>query len=153
MAARTDSACKFICKAGDWRVTNLQLQKILYFSQMCYLGLEHDRLADTAFEAWDYGPVSPKVYRQVRMFGSSPIRDVFFEARPFSVTSKRREILADACRDLLPLRPGELVEITHWEKGAWARNYIPGVRGTRIPDSAIIQEFNERIRAGQIKHD
>lgn len=120
---------------------------------MCYLGLENDRLADTAFEAWDYGPVAPKVYRQVRMFGSSSIRDVFFEARPFSATSKRRGILADACRDLLPLRPGELVEITHWAKGAWARNYVPGVRGTRIPDSEIIQEFNERIRAGTITPD
>jgi len=90
MAARTDSACKFICKAGDWRVTNLQLQKILYFSQMCYLGLEHDRLADTAFEAWDYGPVSPKVYRQVRMFGSSPIRDVF-SRRDHSLTRANGE--------------------------------------------------------------
>jgi uncharacterized phage-associated protein len=153
MAARTDSTCKFICQAGDWRVTNLQLQKVLYFAQMCYLGLEGERLADTAFEAWDYGPVSPRVYRQVRMFGSSPIRDVFFEALPFSESSKRREILADACRDLLPLRPGELVEITHWENGAWAKNYIPGVRGTRIPDAAIIQEFHERIKAGQIQPD
>ena len=151
MAARPDSVCKFICEAGDWRVTNLQLHKILYFAQMAYFGCEKERLADLSFEASDYGPVAPVVYRQVRMFGAAPIKDVFSDARPFSPTSQRRRILSDVCRDLLPLRPGQLVQITHWEEGAWAKNYVPGAKGTRITDSAIIEEFNARVRVGQIK--
>jgi uncharacterized phage-associated protein len=153
MAARSDSVCKFICEAGDWQVTNLQLQKILYFAQMVYLGMTNERLADTGFEAWDYGPVAPSVYRQVRMFGSSPIKDIFIDARPFSANSKRRDVLSDACRDLLSLRPGELVEITHWNQGAWAKNYVPGAKGLRIPDSAIIEEYRARLKAGHIKED
>ena len=147
MAARSDSVCKFICEQGDWIVTNLQLQKILYLAQMVCLGIEGERLADVSFEAWDYGPVAPRVYRQVRMFGSSPIGNVFLDAKPFSPTSKRREILSDTCNKLLKMTPGELVEITHWENGAWAKNYVPGVRGIKIPDSAIIDEYRERIRA------
>jgi uncharacterized phage-associated protein len=153
MAARPDSVCKFICDAGDWLVTNLQLQKILYLSQMFCLGMTGERLADLSFEAWDHGPVAPRVYRRVRMFGASPISNVFDEARPFAQQSKRREILVDACKDLLPLRPGELVEITHWHKGAWAKYYEPGSRGIRIPDSAIIDEYTARIKAGHVKPD
>ena len=151
--ARTDSVCKFICDAGDWRVTNLQLQKILYLSQMFYLGMTGERLADVSFEAWDYGPVAPEVYRQVRSFGSSPIKNVFFNARRFAEGSSRRKLLSDACRDLLPMKPGELVEITHWENGAWAEKYVPGVRGIKIPDNSIIQEYQSRVRAKQIKPD
>jgi len=153
MAARTDSVCRFICEAGDWRVTNQQLQKILYFAQMCYLGTENERLADTPFEAWDYGPVAPGVHRQVRMFGSSPIRDVFFTAKPFAAGSRRREVLADTCRSLLELPLGELVAFTHWRQGAWARNYVPGQRGTRIPDAHIIDEYNERVGEMQTAAD
>jgi len=149
--ARSDSVCKFICEAGDWRVTNLQLQKILYLSQMFFLGMTGERLADVSFEAWDYGPVAPEVYRQVRSFGSSPIKNVFFEARPFAETSSRLKLLKDACRDLLPLTPAELVEITHWKEGAWAANYVPGAKGTKIPDNAIVNEYEARVRAKQIK--
>lgn len=151
MAARTDSVCRFICEAGNWRVTNLQLQKILYLSQMFYLGLEGERLIDSVFEAWDLGPVEPNVYRQVRQFGASPIEDVFWDARAFKKDDKRRRLLSDACRDLLSLRPGELVEITHWEKGAWAKNYVPGIGRTRIPDADIIEEFNNRLSDRKIK--
>jgi uncharacterized phage-associated protein len=151
--ARPDSVCKFICDAGDWRVTNLQLQKILYLSQMFYLGKTGERLADVSFEAWDYGPVAPDVYRQVRSFGASPIKNVFYDARPFAQESPRRKVLADACRDLLAMKPSELVEITHWKNGAWSENYVPGVRGIKIPDSSIIKEFNSRLGVKPIKPD
>jgi uncharacterized phage-associated protein len=108
-AARAESACKFICSMGDWAVSNLQLQKVLYIAQMYYLGLRGERLADVGFEAWDYGPVAPKIYRQVRMFGSRPIKDVFYSALPFAAESERKKVLSDVCRDLLALRPGQLV--------------------------------------------
>jgi len=120
---------------------------------MFYLGIEGERLADVSFEAWDYGPVAPTVYRQVRMFGSSPIKNVFFDARPFAPESKRRKLLSDSCRDLLPMKPGELVEITHWKNGAWAANYVPGVKGIQIPDNEISKEYQSRVRAEQIKPD
>ena len=148
MAARLDSVARFICEAGDWRVTNLQLQKIMYLSQMLFMGqrADHDKLVDASFEAWDYGPVEPHLYRKVRMFGSEPIEDVFSEARPFAKESERRVFLADLSRDLLAKKPGELVEITHWKDGAWAKNYHPGIRGIRIPDADIIAEYEERVR-------
>jgi uncharacterized phage-associated protein len=145
MTARIDSVCKFICEAGDWRVTNLQLQKILYLAQMLYMGThDGERLVPAVFEAWDYGPVEPSVYKKVRMFGSSPIEDVFYDARTFSKTDERHAFLTDLCKDLLSLPPSELVAITHWEDGAWAKNYESGVKGIRIPDSDILEEYEKR---------
>jgi uncharacterized phage-associated protein len=148
MAARLDSVARLICETGDWRVTNLQLQKILYLVQMLYMGQKDgERLVEAIFEAWDYGPVEPRLYRKVSQFGSSPIEDVFTEAKNFNKEDPRREFIKDVTKQLLVKRPGELVEITHWEDGAWATNYEPEVRGIRIPDADIVAEYQARIKA------
>ena len=145
MAARLDSVCKIICECGSWGVTNLQLQKILYMAQMFYMGQNDGaRLVDAEFEAWDYGPVEPELYRKVRMFGKKPVSDVFYKARPFKEEDARFAFIKQVSNDLLPLRPGQLVDITHWSEGAWAKNYVPGIKGIKIPDEDIIAEYNRR---------
>jgi uncharacterized phage-associated protein len=146
MPARLDTVSKLICERSDWRISNLQLQKILYMAQMYYMGLNNGRrLVDARFEAWDYGPVVPELYHKVKIFGSDPVGDVFYEARVFRPDDDRKIALDEVCDDLLKKRPGELVDLTHWEHGAWARHYIPGMKGITIPDTDIYREYNERV--------
>ena len=135
-----------ICDRGGWRVTNLKLQKILYLAQMIYMG-EHEGEALIAgnFEAWDYGPVQPDVYRKARIFGSRPIKDLFLESAPLEIPEIRA--LDSVSNVLLDKSPGELVAITHWDKGAWATNYVPGKRGVVIPPTDIIAEYNARVES------
>jgi len=148
MTARLDSVCKYICEKGSWKISNLQLQKILYMTQMVYMGQNDGaRLVDANFEAWDYGPVEPSLYQRVRMFGSRPIQDVFYAARPFKANDPRRIILDEVCDELVHRRPGELVDITHWSRGAWAKNYESGIRGIKIPDTDIYAEYHKRVAA------
>ncbi|PEI55920.1 Panacea domain-containing protein [Priestia aryabhattai] len=48
-------------------ITNLKLQKLLYFAQGQYLsanGLENDPLFGEEIKAWAHGPVVPQVYRR-----------------------------------------------------------------------------------------
>ncbi len=150
MAARLDSVAKFVCERGGWKVSNLQLQKLIYMAQMLHLG-RHDgtRLVDANFEAWDYGPVEPDLYHKIKMFGSKPVDDVFFDARYFTKSDERRGTLIEVCDTLLSKRPGELVDITHWPDGAWAKYYVPGSRYIRIPDAAIAQEYHDRLKRSQ----
>lgn len=147
MAARLDSVCNYVCERGDWRVTNLQLQKLIYMAQMLHMGRnDGERLVDADFEAWDYGPVAPTLYHKVKMFGNAPIEDVFFDARDFKDEDPRRKILDEVCDNLLHKRPGELVDITHWSEGAWAKNYVPGSRYIPIPDDDIAGEYHARLK-------
>lgn len=147
MSARIDSVAKFICERGRWKVTNLQLQKLIYMAQMLYMGRSDGaRLADADFEAWDYGPVEPSLYHRVKMFGSQPIEDVFYNARNFKVGDPRRHVLEEVCDSLLRKPPAELVDITHWSGGAWAKHYVPGIRGIHIPDADIAREYRARLR-------
>lgn len=146
MSVRTFASARFICQQGDWQVTNLALQKILYLAHMVHLGKTGSPLITPKFEAWDYGPVVPKLYRHVRDFGEKPILDVF-TTEPSVVGSPEGDTLQAACDSLLKLRPGQLVALTHQKGGAWERNYVPGVHGIELPDADIIDEYRFRKAA------
>lgn len=146
MAISIDSAARRICQIGDWQVTNLQLQKILYLSHMYHMGLHHGRrLVDASFEAWDYGPVLPALYKRVAMFGSRPIQDIF-RLEPDVEEGPELDSIGRAAPALVSRPAAELVSMTHISEGAWARHYRPGIRGLIIPDADIFNEY--RTRAG-----
>ena len=42
------------------------------------------------------------------------------------------------------VQPGELIELTHWEKGAWADRYEPGVKGITITHDNVVREAENR---------
>jgi uncharacterized phage-associated protein len=140
------SAARYICARGDWRVTNLALQKILYLAHMVHLGRTGQGLIDGEFEAWDYGPVNPDLYRTVKMFGDRPIQNVFFGA-PRIFGTPEEETLREACEHLLVKSPGELVAMTHRQNGAWAKNYVPGIRSIVIPNADIVAEYKNSTTA------
>lgn len=145
MAARLESVAKYICERSGWNVSNLQLQKLMYLAQMIYMGrTDGKRLFEGDFEAWDYGPVEPDLYHKVKVFGSEAIRDVFRKARGFDDKDPRRKVMDDVTNRFLKFSAGDLVEITHWDGGAWAKHYIPNARNVHIPDEDILAEYKNR---------
>ena len=54
-------------------ITNLKLQKILYFAQAYFLSKLSRPLFNENIEAWEYGPVVPTVYRKYSKHGSETI--------------------------------------------------------------------------------
>ena len=48
--------------AGD-SMTNLRLQKLLFYAQAWHLALTNRPLFEEDFEAWVHGPVIPSFYR------------------------------------------------------------------------------------------
>jgi len=140
------AAARHMCRRSDWTLTNLEIQKMLYLAQMMYLGKNRERLLNSSFEAWDYGPVIPAVYGQVKTFGSGPIRNIFHGVG--DVRDEDRATMLDEAYDQLSQKTaGQLVNITHWSGGAWARNYRPGVKGIVIPDAHILDEYRKRVEA------
>lgn len=143
MTTTLQSAARRICEKGHWSVTNLSLQKLLYLAHMTALGRTNEPLFEGHFEAWDYGPVEPSLYRRVNMFGDQPISNVFFHSMSIDGTPEAK-IIDDVCGFFIQKSPAELVSMTHWPKGAWARYYQPGVRGIVIPNTEIRQEYLDR---------
>jgi uncharacterized phage-associated protein len=148
MAVHVFDAAKRVCELGDWDVTNLKLQKILYLAQMVHLGRYSRRLLDETFEAWDYGPVSSRLYHKAKVFGAGAVGNLFHGSGPI-LDKQSDDLLVEACTNLLRKSPGELVAMTHDPKGAWAKNYRPDRLGIPIPDVDIVQEYRERVNARQ----
>jgi uncharacterized phage-associated protein len=55
-------------------ITNLKLQKLLYYAQAWHLALyDGEPLFEDAIEAWVHGPVVPSIFRQYKEFRWNPI--------------------------------------------------------------------------------
>ncbi len=72
-------------EAGD-NLTNLKLQKLVYYAQGVHLALTGQPLFDDEICAWQLGPAIPTLYRQFSQTGGEPIpRPEGFDPDQYSV--------------------------------------------------------------------
>ena len=64
------------CIVDGCAISNLQLQKILYYVQKDFLQRDFVAFSDD-IEAWQFGPVVPVVYYKFCGFGAMPITSTF----------------------------------------------------------------------------
>ena len=57
------------CNENYYLISNLKLQKILYFVQAFFLEAKNEECFREEIESWDFGPVVPEVYREYRKYG------------------------------------------------------------------------------------
>jgi uncharacterized phage-associated protein len=138
-------AAKTICQLSDWRLPNLSLQRILYLAHMVYMGQhDGDPLLKETFQAWEFGPVVPIVYRHAHIFGDKPVGNVFHSIPDMEAVTDTYRTIKDAVEALGDAEPARLVALTHWEKGAWYRTYASGIHHAVIPNEDIIEEYRKR---------
>ena len=69
-----DYIIRFSQEHGDL-VTNLKLQKLVYYAQAWYLALYDKPLFDEELQAWINGPVQPELYDRFKSYKWNPISD------------------------------------------------------------------------------
>lgn len=125
-------------------ISNLQLQKILYFLQLVYASNMQKLLFPDQFEAWPYGPVIRDVYIEFSDCGGFPIR------QGFSVDIKEDGLRSflDAGIDLLAEKsPWELVRISHADGSPWDEVFNrKGMHKGVIPNELIMKAATEPVR-------
>lgn len=147
MSVSSLSAARLVCELRDWKVSNLELQKILYIAHMIYLGNEEVPLLDENFEAWDYGPVIPELYQHVKGFGAKPVGNVFHSVPLPDENTKEYSYIQRAAEVAKGMSAGQLVSFTHRPHGAWSHFYKPGLRNNIILNQNILDEYNEWKRS------
>lgn len=90
----------------DYGISNLKLQKILYFIQAYFLIEKNEPCFDNKIEAWGFGPVIPDAYDKYRQYANSdiPTEDYFVIDENNIWNSKRvkyQDIIADADKKLI----------------------------------------------------
>jgi uncharacterized phage-associated protein len=135
-------------------LTNLALQKLLYFAHGIFLIETGKPLVSGYFEAWQYGPVHPAVYKAFQEAGEKAISSR--ASRVDVVTRVRTRLpppsdpaIRDVCRRVMVnygrLTAGRLVDISHAKDAPW--QYIVNkaktslALGLRIPDDVIVKRF------------
>jgi uncharacterized phage-associated protein len=91
-------------------ITNLKLQKILYFAQAYYLSKISKPLFFENIEAWEYGPVVLEVYRKFKTKGSNPI---ICEEDESSLSDEDKETLKKIWGTFGGYSASKLVDIAH----------------------------------------
>lgn len=143
MPQRSFMAAKTVASLCNFDVTNLKLQKLLYLAHMMYLGRYKKGLIDGHFEAWNLGPVEPDIYHRLKAYGNSKIQDVF-GSKGFPKNSNEYRTIKSVIDQLGDASASRLVQITHRDFGAWAKNFNPKIRGIRISDDDISEEYETR---------
>ena len=58
--------------SGD-TISNLKLQKLLYYAQGMHLAMHEKPLFNDRIQAWEHGPVVPNVYHEYKTHGAAAI--------------------------------------------------------------------------------
>jgi uncharacterized phage-associated protein len=122
-------------------LTNLKLQKLLYYAQGFHLAVHGRRLFVEDVEAWQHGPVVPEVWRQFRHLQAQPIptpedydRDAF--------TSEQTELLSEVYSVYGQFSAWKLRDMTHSEP-PWKTT----PQGGAIPDEVMAEYFRTLVVA------
>lgn len=104
-------------------VTNLQLQKILYYVQLNFLRAFDKYAFEDDILALRHGPAVKEVYDKYNIWGRNEIVPRAVQSAKETFLEKDRELIdrvTDAC---LLLDPWELVERSHKVGGPWQQSF------------------------------
>jgi uncharacterized phage-associated protein len=95
-------------------MTNMKVQKLLYYAQSLHLALYDEPLFEEEIQAWRYGPVCPPAYRFYNEFEAQqlPIPDSKYLTE---IPSQQKEILEEVWEYFGGYHAYRLSEMTHGE--------------------------------------
>ncbi|HEX6428702.1 MAG TPA: type II toxin-antitoxin system antitoxin SocA domain-containing protein, partial [Niastella sp.] len=128
-------------------VTQMKLQKLVYFAQGYHLAKYHTPLIKENFQAWKYGPVIPEIYNDFKLYGSQLITDTasFVPSEsytpPFSLDAEAIDTIKYTWDVLKDFSAMALSNWTHQPNAPWSKVYDPDVRATPISNDEIKNYF------------
>jgi uncharacterized phage-associated protein len=121
-------------------LTNLKINKLLYYAQGHYLTRTGKPLFNAKIEAWDLGPVIPDVYRKYKSCG----KKVLVNTKQYenNLTDEEFDTLLDVAAKYGKYTAAHLVDKTHSQDTPWANT----PKGNVISIDDIETHFNNAPR-------
>ena len=110
------------CVQKSTPISNLKLQKMLYYAWIDYYNKTKQYLFSDSICAWQFGPVVPEVYYEFCAYGGSPIYQEF----SVSIEEQDINILNNIIDKYRTISANELVERSHKPGGAWEHIFENG---------------------------
>ena len=136
-------------------LTNMQINKIVYFLHADYLAAFERPLVTAKIEAWDHGPVFRELYQEFKEYSDQPIRKRLTRVSPISgkreyvsyqLAQEEISYLADVCSKYVGMTASALRTLSHIEGGPWdlVWNHDTNTKASmRITDEAILAWYKD----------
>jgi uncharacterized phage-associated protein len=143
------------CEQRGRAVTHTALQKLVYFCHVWSLVQLKRPLIKHKFEAWDFGPVLPYLYREFKNFDRAPVKtratqidslDGSNRTVEYQFDSQTAAFLEEIVEFYSRMNAGDLVKLSHVAGGPWDRvwNHSGSVKpGMRIDDAQIASFYSK----------
>ena len=122
-------------------MTNLRLNKLLYFAQAGSISSLGYTLIEEDFEAWDLGPVVKSVYKTFKEYGRNGIVNQSFDRQ--ALTKEEQLYLLDVLRKYSTMSTSSLVNKSHEKGTPWYEVYYS--TGDKIIPKHRITEYYGHI--------
>lgn len=132
-------------------VTQMKLQKLVYFAQGYHLAKYNEPLIKESFQAWMFGPVVPEIYQDFKLYGSKLITDTasFIPSEP----GKNKYLLNNEAVDSITYTWDVLKDFsamalsnwTHQPNTPWSNVYDPDQKSTPISNEEIKSYFQKLL--------
>ncbi len=122
-------------------LSNLKLQKLLYYAQGWFVRAHRRPLFDDRIRAWSHGPVVPAVYHEYKHFGSGDIELPAEDEFDWSdVDSEATAVLIEVWNTYGRYSAWGLRNMTHREP-PWQNHFEEGYDSPEIPAQEIYDYF------------
>ena len=132
-------ADRFIELAGDSGLTHMQIQKLVYLAHELGVKRTGNPLVNDNPEVWQYGPVFPRLYHQLKIWKNRPIKekiDFWGDGEAVAIDAGDEAIIRAVWNKFGKFSGVDLSNLTHargtpWRNIAEAHNYLVPL-GTEI---------------------
>lgn len=132
---------------GDAAVTPMQLLKLVYIAHGWMLGLMGRPLLDEQVAAWQYGPVVPSLYHEIKHFKSLPVTQIQAPRVTFSDAEKS---IMDQVADIYGHFTGiQLSSMTHMTDTPWESTWRRQGKNAPIPNDVIETYYRTKAARGK----
>lgn len=102
-------------------ITQLHVQKLMFLFEAYYMNvMQAPYLYECNYQAWNFGPVAPKLYKRFKEYGSNPIVLTANELKEAeSIDDLKKELMKKLFDAFKTLSAADLVKFTHAEGSPW----------------------------------
>ncbi len=145
--------------AENIEVTNMKLQKLVFFAHGWYMGNTSKALIEESFKVWKWGPVIPSLYHRFRDYGSNNITSIGFsyslEKVEHGYIFKKETPFLKNPTEIMPFLKDvwdvyknytaiQLSNITHYEGSPWYTTAQQGLE--TIDNKTICNYYKEKLK-------
>jgi uncharacterized phage-associated protein len=114
-------------------ISNLKLQKLMYYAQGFHLAMYDKPLFSEPIEAWEHGPVIRALYSKYAAYGANPIPNP--DSIDFiKLNDETKEFLNEVYNTFGQYSAWKLREMTH-DETPWSMAFVEGESNIISPDS------------------